>query len=175
MCYPLAMNGPPTSTPLGIELARTAREVGRAFEQALEDAGGSRPMWLILIALKQQPKANQRQLAAAVGIESATLTHHLNGMEADGLLTRRRDPANRRVHVVEMTPAGEELFQRLRRVVMVFDRQLHGGLDDAQVAALRQLLATLRQNVAQPLPELPPLDAEHCSLPVACADGVPHD
>src|SRR5215203_1876681 len=108
------MSGPPTSPPLGIELARTARDVGRAFEQALEDAGGSRPLWLTLVALKQQPLANQRQLAAQIGIESATLTHHLNGMEADGLLTRRRDPANRRVHVVELTPAGEEMFGRLR-------------------------------------------------------------
>jgi MarR family transcriptional regulator for hemolysin len=168
------MSGPPTSPPLGIELARTAREVGRAFEQALEEAGGSRPMWLILTTLKQQPQANQRQIAAQIGIESATVTHHLNGMESDGLLTRRRDPANRRVHVVEMTPAGEEMFYRLRRVVMVFDRQLHGSLDEAQVAVLRQLLATLRQNVAQPLPELSPLDADRCSPPVACAEGATH-
>jgi MarR family transcriptional regulator, transcriptional regulator for hemolysin len=166
------MSGPPTSPPLGIELARTAREVGRAFEQALEGAGGSRPLWLILTTLKQQPRANQRQIAAQIGIEGATVTHHLNGMEADGLLTRRRDPANRRVHVVELTPAGEAMFHRLRQVVMVFDRQLHGNLDDAQVAVLRQSLATLRQNVAQPLPVLPPLDAERCSPPVACAEGA---
>lgn len=170
MCYPLAMSEPPTSRPLGIELARTAREVGRVFDQALEDAGGSRPAWLILLALKQHPRANQRQLAAVVGIESATLTHHLNGMEADGLLTRRRDPGNRRVHVVELTPAGEEMFHRLRQVVMVFDRQLRGGLDDAQVAVLRRLLTTLRQNVAQPLPEHPPLDATTCTSPGACVE-----
>jgi MarR family transcriptional regulator for hemolysin len=175
MWYSLAMSGPPTSPPLGVELARTAREVGRAFEQALEDAGGSRSLWLILMALKQQPLANQRQLAAVVGIESATLTHHLNGMEADGLLTRRRDPANRRVHVVEISQAGEEMFHRLRRVVMVFDRRLHGSLEDAQVAVLRQLLATLRQNVAQPFPDPSAVAAEICSLPVACAEGDSRD
>ncbi|MDQ2654147.1 MAG: MarR family winged helix-turn-helix transcriptional regulator [Chloroflexota bacterium] len=169
------MSGSPTSPPLGIELTRTAREVGRAFEQALEDAGGSRPLWLILITLKQHPQANQRQIATQIGIEGATVTHHLNGMEADGLLTRRRDPANRRVHVVELTPAGEEMFHRLRRVVAVFDRQLRGSLDDAQVAVLRQILATLRQNVAQPLPAPSSLDAPAiCSPPVACAEGGSH-
>lgn len=168
------MSGPPTSPPLGIELARTAREVGRAFEQALEDAGGSRPLWLILMALKQHPRANQRQLAAVVGIESATLTHHLNGFEAAGLLTRRRDPANRRVHVVELTPAGEDMFHRLRREVVAFDRQLHATLDDAQVVALRQLLAALRQNVTQPLQELAPAEADHCTPPATCAEGVSH-
>lgn len=158
-----------------MELVRTAREVDRAFDKALEGVGGSRPLWLILMALKQQPLANQRQIAAVVGIESATLTHHLNGMETAGLLTRRRDPANRRVHVVELTPAGEEMFHRLRQVVVVFDRQLHGSLDDAQVAALHQLLATLRQNVAQPLAELPLREAERCAIPVANTEGASHD
>lgn len=159
------MGGPPTSPPLGIELARTAREVGRAFEQALEDAGGSRPLWLIMTTLKQQPQANQRQIAAQIGIESATVTHHLNGMEANGLLTRRRDPANRRVHVVELTPAGEEMFHRLRQVVAAFDRQLHTGLDASQGDLLRELLAKLRQNVAQPAPGIAQAaDAGACSL-----------
>ena len=168
------MSRPPTSSPLGIELARAARDVGRAFEQALEEAGGSRPLWLILIALKQQPQANQRQIAAQVGIESATLTHHLNGMEAEGLLTRRRDPANRRVHIVELTPAGEEMFHRLRKVVTAFDRELHQGLDDAQVAALRELLERLRQNVASHGPSTPDqAEAAACSpLPVHPEDDA---
>lgn len=169
------MSGPPTSPPLGIELARTAREVGRAFEQALDDAGGSRPMWLTLVALKQQPQANQRQLASQIGIESATLTHHLNGMEAEGLLTRRRDPANRRVHIVELTAAGEAMFHRLRQVVGAFDRQLHTGLDDTQVAALRANLAQLRQNVAQPGSAPAQLPGAPCSPPVRCSEGGPHD
>ena len=97
----------PAQTPIGMELAGVARDVGRAFDAALARAGGSRPMWLVLLSLKSRPTANQRELAAAVGIQDATLTHHLNGMEADGLLTRRRDPANRRVHLVELTEAGD--------------------------------------------------------------------
>ncbi|MCA9877420.1 MAG: winged helix-turn-helix transcriptional regulator [Thermomicrobiales bacterium] len=170
------MSGPPTSTPLGIELARTAREVGRAFEQALEAAGGSRPMWLILLALKQQPLANQRQIAARVGIESATLTHHLNGLEAAGLLTRRRDPANRRVHVVELTPAGEAMFHQLRRVVGAFDQQLHTGLDARQVAVLRQCLAALRQSVASPHPAPAPTEGgPACPPPALCPEGGARD
>lgn len=161
------MSGRPTSPPLGIELARTAREVGRAFEQALEEAGGSRPLWLILLTLQQQPQANQRQIAAQIGIEGATVTHHLNGMEADGLLTRRRDPADRRVHIVELTPDGEAMFHRLRQVVAAFDRQLHTGLDETQVALLRQCLAQLRQNVDQPLLDQSVADGDVSCSPLA--------
>ena len=54
-------------------------------------------MWLVLLNLKTRRLANQRELAEAVGIREATLTHHLNAMEAGGLITRRRDTANRRI------------------------------------------------------------------------------
>src|SRR4051794_5454207 len=131
-----------------MELAGVARDVGRAFDAALARAGGSRPMWLVLLSLKSRPTANQRELAAAVGIQGATLTHHLNGMEADGLLTRRRDPTNRRVHLVELTDAGRAAFHRLREVAVAHDRRLRAGLSDEEIDQTRRVLARMRANVA---------------------------
>src|SRR5437764_11466818 len=103
----------PTRTPIGLLLANTAKAVNRAFDATLVAAGGSAPIWLILISLKNQPQANQREIAAAVGIQGATLTHHLNAMETDGLIARSRDPENRRVHQVRLTDKGEKLFHQL--------------------------------------------------------------
>jgi MarR family transcriptional regulator for hemolysin len=139
---------PPARPPIGLDLARTAKSVSRAFDDALAAAGGSRPMWLILLALKTRRLRNQRELAEAVGIQGATLTHHLNGMEAGGLLTRRRDPGNRRIHLVELTDRGDAMFHRLRAAAIAFDRQLRTGLADEDIADLERLLARLRQNVA---------------------------
>jgi MarR family transcriptional regulator, transcriptional regulator for hemolysin len=138
---------PPAGPPIGLHLTRTARVVSRAFDDALAAAGGSVPVWLVLIALKTQRLANQRRLAESIGIQGATLTHHLNAMEADGLVTRRRDPANRRVHLVELTQAGEAVFQSLRAAAVAFDRQLRAGLADDDVATLVRLLDRLRNNV----------------------------
>lgn len=138
----------PAQTPIGLELAGVARDVGRAFDAALTRAGGSRPTWLVLLSLKAEPTANQRELAAAVGIQDATLTHHLNGMEADGLLTRRRDPTNRRVHVIELTQAGEAAFRKLRTVAQQHDKRLRVGFTDTELETVRALLGRLRDNVA---------------------------
>ena len=63
----------------------------------------------------------KRQLAEAVGITGATLTHHLNAMHAQGLVARARDDANRRVQVVTLTEAGEAAFVRLREAAIAFD------------------------------------------------------
>jgi MarR family transcriptional regulator, transcriptional regulator for hemolysin len=138
----------PSRPPIGLHLARTARSVSRAFDDALAQAGGSVPIWLVLISLKSQQVRNQRELAEAVGIREATLTHHLNAMDEQGLITRRRDPANRRVHLVELTEAGEDTFQRLRGAATAFDQRLRDGLSGDEVSQLEALLGRLAANVA---------------------------
>ena len=139
---------PPVPPPVGLRLARTAKTLSRAFDDALAKAGGSLPVWLVLISLKSQQLGNQRALAEAVGIREATLTHHLNAMDAQGLITRRRDPANRRVHLVELTEAGETIFGRLRGAALEFDRRLRDGISSEDVAVLNDLLGRLEHNVA---------------------------
>lgn len=136
----------PARTPIGLHLSQTARVVGRAFDDALARAGGSVPAWLVLLNLKIRPQASQRELAEAVGIREATLTHHLNAMDATGLLTRRRDPGNRRVHLVELTDAGEAAFLRLRDAAIGFDRRLREGFTEADLEHLGGLLDRLARN-----------------------------
>jgi MarR family transcriptional regulator for hemolysin len=89
-------------------------------------------------------------MAESIGIQGATVTHHLNAMEADGLVTRRRDPTNRRVHVVELTEAGEALFLQLRNAAVAFDRQLRAGVNEGDVASFTRVLDRLHANVASP-------------------------
>jgi MarR family transcriptional regulator for hemolysin len=124
-----------------------AKVVSRAFDEVLAQAGGTLPAWLVLISIKSRRLASQRELADAMGIEGATLTHHLNGMESAGLITRRRDPGNRRIHIVELTPDGEALFLRLRDAALAFDARLRSGLSAQDVGALGGLLDRLRANV----------------------------
>ena len=140
--------GRPSTEPIGLRLARTAKLVGRAFDDALAAAGGSLPVWLVLVSLKARVPGAQRELAEALGIEGPTLTHHLSRMEAAGLVTRHRDPDNRRVQRVELTAAGEAGFERLRHRVVAFDERLRAGLTVADTAALGALLDRLRANVA---------------------------
>lgn len=102
----------------------------------------------MLISLKMKPLASQRELADAVGIREATLTHHLNAMDASGLITRRRAPENRRVHLVEMTQAGEETFQRMRRAAFAFNARLRAGFGEDELATFEQVLDRLCSNIS---------------------------
>ncbi len=134
---------------LGLFVTGAARDLSRAFEEALVSAGGSTPTWLVLLALSNGPHATQRELAEAVGVRQPTLVHHLDAMDRAGLVTREREPGNRRVQQVRLTAAGERLFLRLRRVASSFDGRLRAGLGENDVAELRRLLGQLIEN-AQP-------------------------
>lgn len=142
----------PRQQPIGLALANTAKRVSRAFDDALAKAGGSRPTWLILLALKAQRPETQRELAEAVGIEGATLTHHLDAMERAGLVTRERVEGNRRVQRVALTPKGERTFLRLRDAAVRHDERLREGIAAKDLERLRAVLARMEENVRDERP-----------------------
>ena len=139
----------PDGPPLGLLLATTSKAVGRAFNSTLHDSGGSIPIWLILNALKSEPRRTQLDLARAVGIEGPTLTRHLDGIEQAGLVKRQRGTPDRRAVQVELTSAGHGLHGRLLKAVIGFNQQLRAGLSAEDVETLRRLLLHLHENVGE--------------------------
>ena len=127
--------------PIGLRLVRTARAVSQEFDRAMTEAGGSAAVWQVLLLVRSQQWGTQSQMAEAMGITGATLTHHLNAMEGQGLVTRRRTG---RVQHVDLTPEGAALFDRLREVAMRHDARLREGLTDAETAQLAALLGKIR-------------------------------
>jgi MarR family transcriptional regulator, transcriptional regulator for hemolysin len=137
----------PVKPPIGFVLNQTSKAVARAFDDAMVEAGGSLPVWLVLLSLASGARS-QSDLAQAVGVQGPTLTHHLNGLEAQGLIIRTRDHADRRAHRVALTPEGRAMFLRLRQTAERFDARLRGDLTGQETDLLRNLLNRLRANVA---------------------------
>src|SRR4051812_26643337 len=133
--------------PIGLRLARTARAVSQAFERAMAGAGGSASMWQVLLLVRTQQWGNQSQMAEAMGITGATLTHHLNAMEKQGLVRRWREESNRRVQRVELTAEGDAMFDRLRGAAMAHDARLREGFSEDELAQLAELLDRLKASV----------------------------
>src|SRR5712692_7635383 len=103
--------------PLLEHLARVCR---RAAEASMSP-GGLRPRHLIALKLlSEQGPASQQGLADALSLDPSNVVGLLNELEERGLITRRRDRADRRRHIVEVSPMSEvELalaYARLRDV-----------------------------------------------------------
>jgi MarR family transcriptional regulator for hemolysin len=136
--------------PLGREIVFTAKELRTSFEDALERAGGSLGTWVVLSALSRGGLVPQKVLASHVHIEGATMTHHIDRLEAQGLVRRNVHAADRRVRHVEPTPEGKRLYKRLLQEAQAFDRALVTGLSEEEQELLRGLLARVASNLALP-------------------------
>jgi MarR family transcriptional regulator for hemolysin len=139
----------PRGTPIGRKLAMTAKAVSGTFNAALAAEGGSVPTWLILNELRHGDWRSQLDLARALGIESPTLTRHLDNLEQNGLVVRRQADADRRAVRVELTEAGKEAYQRMLAAVISFNRRLQAGIGRDELQQLDGLLDRLAENVSR--------------------------
>jgi MarR family transcriptional regulator for hemolysin len=126
----------------------------------MAEAGGSAAAWQVLLLVRSKQWGRQTEMADAMGVTAATLTHHLNGLEAQGLVRRWRESSNRRVQRVELTDEGIALFDRLRHVAVRHDARLRSQLTEAEATQLGELLDRLRAGV----------EAQARSEPVAARD-----
>ncbi len=95
----------------------------------------------VMTLMRLAPGAmSQRELAAAMEIDPSQLVAVLNELESEGLAGRRRDPADRRRHIVEITEAGAAVLGRVDAAVGEAERELFGDLTEAEQALLRSLL-----------------------------------
>ena len=143
------MSRAPATAPIGLQLTRTARAATHAFERAMAAAGGSVPTWQVLLLVRSRQWGSQSELAQAMGVTQATLTHHLNALERDGLVRRWREPGDRRSQQVELTQDGEAAFNRLRGVAVAHDKRLRSILSDDEADRLGTLLDKLRTGLGE--------------------------
>jgi len=143
---------------IGRVLALSAKAMREWFEARLAERGGSLPIWIVLSQALDAPiSLSQRELAARVGIGGATLVRHLDRLEAEGLVVRRRDDRDRRVTRVEITPAGRDRFVELAVVADDVDRELAALMSDEEQETLRRLLLRIGEYTATAPPPAHPL------------------
>ncbi|PDQ19157.1 ArsR family transcriptional regulator [Mesorhizobium sanjuanii] len=88
----------------------------KLYRPLLDPLGLTYPQYLAMLALWQRAPSTVGDLGEALGLDSATLTPLLKRMEANGLVTRRRDPADERRVLVEPTAEGQALRARMKDV-----------------------------------------------------------
>jgi DNA-binding MarR family transcriptional regulator len=119
----------PTQDFLGRRIAGTHRVVQAGLDLRMRTRGGDFTTWKVLMHLTDGESPSQRELAARMLIDPATLVRHLDRVEADGLVARERDERDRRVVRVVITRAGWAMHKQLQLVAAEFDQELRDLLE----------------------------------------------
>jgi DNA-binding MarR family transcriptional regulator len=102
----------------------------------------------LLGLLHDRGPMTQRELGSVMRVDPSILVTLLNPLEADGYLSREREPADRRRHVVTLTPAGERRLDSAAHAQREAEAEIFAGLTESQRNQLRSLLLVLRDSLA---------------------------
>jgi DNA-binding MarR family transcriptional regulator len=114
----------------------------RTFE-AFEAAGESPYHHAVLAVLDENAVETQATIADALGYDRSWLVGLLDELEEAGLIERKRDPADRRRHVVNLKPSGKKKLGKLREIALQVESEFFAPLDHARREELHALLAEL--------------------------------
>ncbi len=151
------MSKPPSPTPslhetlkpsMGAALGRVHRLWRGAINQAVGELGMTEARWAVMMHLdKVGEGCTQQALATELAIEMPSLTRTLNQLEAQQLIERRRDTADRRVHCLWFTAQGREQVRLLEVHIAQVREDIYRGLSHQQLDAFAEVLLTMEHNV----------------------------
>jgi len=111
--------------------------------QGYEELGLHPYHYAILIAVEEGHHETQGAIADALGYDRGQLVGLLDDLEERGLIERRRDPSDRRRHLVQMTAEGKKTLRRLRALARELEDDFLEPLTDAEREQLHALLLKL--------------------------------
>jgi DNA-binding MarR family transcriptional regulator len=132
----------------GLLLGKLGRGAYNEFTEALKPIELT-PRHLGALYMLRHGPLSQQALIEAVGVDPSKLVGVLNDLEEGGLVLRRRDPVDRRRHIVEISGEGEAKMRAAEEAVRTVDERLLAGLDDDDRARLFDLLRRIAENLGQ--------------------------
>jgi DNA-binding MarR family transcriptional regulator len=125
-----------------------ARALVAAEEPILRAHGISMWGYVVLTALAEQPVRTQAALAQAIGADKSRIIADLDELQERGLIQRQPDAADRRVHLLSLTPAGSGVRESVQAAIRRGEEQILARLPPGDRDAFLRSL--------QALSELPP-------------------
>src|SRR3954449_563588 len=132
----------------GFLLGRLGKVVSRQFTKALEATGLKPPHAAVLMTLGDRGPMTQQVLGDLLHVDPSNLVGLLNELEENGWAVRRRDPSDRRRHIVEISAEGLDRVADLDKIVTGVEDQLLAGLDEREREQLQGLLARVLEQAA---------------------------
>jgi DNA-binding MarR family transcriptional regulator len=128
----------------GLALAFAGQIAGMRVQEALRAHGLKNNHAHVLMVLADQGATGQQALAQTLGVDPSVLVAMLNDLENAGLAERRRDPADRRRHIVEISPRGTRLVADVYAGIASVEAELFAALDPHEIDVLHKMLIRIK-------------------------------
>ena len=136
-------SGAPRHAKAAYLLARVGRTQSVRFAERVQSIGLRPKHFAVLNAISLADGASQQEIGGRMGLDPSGLVGAIDELERMGLVERRRDPADRRRHLVSLTDAGRDAVRRLRTLTSRVETDFVSPLAEAERETLHALLLKL--------------------------------
>jgi DNA-binding MarR family transcriptional regulator len=124
-------------------LTQIGSHAAARFAERIAELDLTPPQTGLLRAVAVAPGQSQQALARHLGTPPSRLVALVDGLDERGLLERRRNPDDRRLHALHITGAGQEVLRRIGEVARAHDDELCAALSSRERTTLAELLARI--------------------------------
>jgi DNA-binding MarR family transcriptional regulator len=126
------------------QVASLCAEIKQAFGHYI---GMSQARYQLLVLLAHHGETSHALLQRRLGLDGATITRLVKQFEAEGLTSRRLDPADNRYTLVALTAAGQQTVAGISEAHAVFQGQLLAGIHEDDQQRMIEIVKHLRANI----------------------------
>ncbi|HET7910871.1 MAG TPA: MarR family transcriptional regulator [Pseudolabrys sp.] len=126
------------------ELAHLMRTL---FDQRARARGMTRAQWVILKRLDHTPGLSQNELASLIEVEPITVGRLIDRLEARGLVERRSDPRDRRIHRLHLAAKAKPILREITQNIVEIDKIMSSGISEKALEELAAHLKTMKANL----------------------------
>jgi len=126
----------------------SARMWRMAIDRRLKHLGLSQASWMaIALTAKETEPPSQTRLAARAGVEDPTMVSTVDRLVKAGYMVRTPSATDRRVKLLSLTPAGQEIYQSVWKEADALRRELLGNVDADMLRNVTLFLEAIQVNI----------------------------
>jgi MarR family transcriptional regulator for hemolysin len=130
-------------------LSLTTRQWRRAVDLKLQPFGLTEATWRPLLQISRTPDAlRQKELAAALSLDSSAVVRLLDSLQVAGLIERREDAADRRAKAIVLTDTGAEMVARVEESAAAVRDTALAGVSQADMATTMRVMRLICQTLS---------------------------
>jgi MarR family transcriptional regulator for hemolysin len=131
-----------------MQLAQLSRAWRAELDRRLVGLGLSQARWLVLLHLARfDTPPTQRELAQSVGVEGPTLARLLDGLEAQGLVSRQAVAEDRRAKQITLSAKAQPLIEQIEAISTQLRHELFAGIDPVELQRCQQVQERILANL----------------------------
>ena len=131
-----------------MQLAQLSRAWRAELDRRLVGLGLSQARWLVLLHLARfDTPPTQRELAQSVGVEGPTLARLLDGLEAQGLVSRQAVADDRRAKQITLSAKAQPLIEQIEAISTHLRQELFAGIDPVDLQHCQRVQERILANL----------------------------